>query len=43
MVVLRLEAQVALHVDVDPGERAMEVAADAGNVLLDQHELAVGL
>ena len=43
VVVLGLEAQVALHVDLDFGERAVEVLAQRGDVVLDQVELEVGL
>jgi len=43
VVVLRLKAQVALHIDLDPGHGAAEVRAQLRDVLLDQLELLVGL
>jgi hypothetical protein len=43
VVVLGLEAQVALHVDLDFRHGPVEVLAQLRDVVLDQVELAVGL
>ena len=43
MVVLGLIAQVALHIDGDARERAVEVGPDAPDMFADQLELAVGV
>lgn len=43
VMVLRLEAEVPLHVDLDFGQGPIQVFAKYLNVLLDQKELAVRL
>jgi len=42
VVVLRLEAQVALDVDFDLGQRPVQVLADLVDVLFYQEKLAIG-